>query len=208
MKYNLRVLSLFAFVIASHLAACETAPMPSAQEKQSHTQALLSGRAHVYDGDSIFFGPVEVRLDAIDAPERDQACRDASGRFWPCGIIARDALRAMVGSHEIACIISGKDKYRRLLGICYARSHDLNAAMVQEGYAIAYHHFSEKYAQEELHAKGRHLGIWQDADFTEPYYCRHFTFGHTCYEYDYAQGTGRVAALPLIGKSHAVDVPD
>jgi endonuclease YncB( thermonuclease family) len=151
---------------------------------------------------------VEVRLDAIDAPERDQACRDGEGRFWPCGIVARDALRRMVRGEEVECRIHGKDKYHRLLGICYAVSTDLNAAMVKEGYAIAYHHFSEKYAREEKAARKAHAGIWQDADFTEPYYCRHFSPGHTCYEYDYARRTGRVATRPLAGEARSAGAPD
>jgi endonuclease YncB( thermonuclease family) len=206
MKFNLKLLFLFAFVLTGHLAACEAPPQPPIRE--SRARPVLSGTAHVYDGDSIFFGSVEVRLDAIDAPERDQACKDAADKFWPCGIAARDVLRRMAGASEVECLIKGRDKYRRLLGICYAHSHDLNAAMVEAGYAIAYHYFSEKYAREESRAKARHAGIWQDAGFTEPYFCRHFTAGHTCYEYDYASGTGRVARLPLIGKSHAAGAPD
>jgi len=207
MKYNQKMFPLVVFVIASHLAACMQA-QPAALPEESPGKPVLSGHARVYDGDSIFFGSVEVRLDAIDAPEHDQACLNSSGRFWPCGIVARDVLRGMVGEGEVKCLLRGKDKYRRLLGTCYAHSEDLNAGMVKGGYAIAYHHFSEKYAPEERQAKAARLGIWQDSGFTEPYFCRHFEPGHTCYEYDYAAGTGRVATLPLIGKSHATGAPD
>lgn len=205
MKYNLKVFSVAIFVITGHLAACTT-QYPTA--KKSETVPLLIGHARVYDGDSIFFGKVEVRLNAIDAPERDQACRDISGKFWPCGIVARDALRRLVGTREVQCAITGKDKYRRLLGTCFVGRVDLNAAMVETGYAIAYHHFSEQYAAQESRAKSLQIGIWQDASFTDPYYCRHFTADHTCYEYDYASGTGRVADLPLIGRLHVVSAPD
>jgi endonuclease YncB( thermonuclease family) len=204
MKFNLRVCFLFGFVTTSHLAACVPTPIPSTFP----SDAMLTGHARAYDGDSIFFGHVEVRLEAIDAPERDQACLNRQGRFFPCGIASRDALRAMMADKQISCTISGKDKYRRLLGTCYAGGRDLNAAMVEEGYAIAYHYFSERYARQERRAKALHTGIWQDANFTEPYLCRHPQPGHTCYEYDYAAGTGRVAILPLIGKSHAVGAPD
>src|SRR5271156_5832876 len=96
MKFNLRVYTLLGFVAAGHLAACVSPPL-RAPEQEPAARPMLSGRAYVYDGDSIFLGKVEVRLEAIDAPERDHACRDASGRFWPCGIVARDALRQMVG---------------------------------------------------------------------------------------------------------------
>jgi endonuclease YncB( thermonuclease family) len=204
MIFNHRLFVFLTFIAAAHLVAC----VAGGHEAKSGSQAVLTGKARVYDGDSIFFGSIEVRLDAIDAPERDQACLDAGGRFWPCGIAARDALRAMIGNGEVNCSLSGRDKYRRLLGICTVQGRDLNAAMVESGNAIAYRYFSERYARQEDQAKAGKAGIWQDAHFTEPYFCRHFAAGHTCYEYDYAAGTGRVAAQPLIGKSHAVDVPN
>jgi endonuclease YncB( thermonuclease family) len=205
MKYNLKVYFVLAFALAGNIAA-SMAPARSSDAADDEAP-VLTGRARVYDGDSIFFGKVEVRLDAIDAPEHDQACRDAAGAFWACGITARDALRRMVGSAQVRCVIGGRDKYRRLLGVCFAQGRDLNAAMVESGNAIAYHYFSEKYAPQEMRAQSRRLGVWQDAAFTEPYYCRHFEPGHTCYEYDYAAGTGKVAELPLIGKSRAVGAP-
>ncbi len=166
---------------------------------------MLMGKARVYDGDSIFFGKVEVR---IDAPEINQACKNKENRFWPCGIAARDALRQMAGDDEVQCAISGRDKYRRLLGVCYAGNRDLNAAMVESGQAIAYHHFSERYAREELQAKAAGRGIWQDASFTEPYFCRHPHDGHTCYEYDFALGEGRMAESSMMEKSHAAGIPN
>jgi endonuclease YncB( thermonuclease family) len=207
MKYNLKTSFLAAFILAGNIAAGIGSTQFSSAGPQE-PDAVLTGRARVYDGDSIFFGAVEVRLDAIDAPERDQACRDKAGKFWPCGIAARNALLGIVGSAQVRCVLSGKDKYRRLLGICYVHGRDLNAAMVESGNAIAYHYFSEKYASQESRAQARQAGLWRDANFTEPYYCRHFESGHVCYEYDYASQAGRVAALPLIGKSHAVGAPD
>lgn len=206
MKLNYKVYILFAFTAATHLTAC-VAPV-KAPPPPSGALPMLTGHVHVYDGDSIFFGHVEVRLDAIDAPERDQACRNARGGFWPCGITARDALRAMIGGEVVRCASSGRDAYDRLLATCTAGGRDLGAAMVESGNAIAYRYFSARYARQESRARAQRLGIWQDAQFTAPYFCRHFQPGHTCYEYDYAAGTGRVATLPLIGKSRATDAPE
>lgn len=79
----------------------------------------------------------------------------------------------MIGNQNVQCLITGKDKYKRLLGICYIGSKDINAAMVLSGNAMAYHYFSEKYADAEMAAKSTQKGIWQDSDFTEPYYYRH-----------------------------------
>lgn len=203
MIHNLRMYVFFAFVIAGHLASCAFSDKSSAHISAS--QPILSGHARAYDGDSLFFNRVEVRLDAIDAPERDQACMNRQGTFWPCGIASRDALQAMIADNTVHCALQGRDKYRRLLGRCYVNGKDLNAAMVEAGYAAAYHHFSERYASEESRAKAAHAGVWQDAHFTQAYYCRHFEPGHTCYEYDYAAATGRVAPFPLTGKSRAAN---
>jgi len=82
-------------------------------------EATLSGKAYAYDGDSIFFGrKVEVRLTGIDAPELAQTCHDGVGALWPCGKAAREALRRMIQGRTLHCTIEGKDKYRRLLGVC------------------------------------------------------------------------------------------
>jgi len=200
MKWNMRLSVLLLFAAGCHLASC-TPQQQSRLHGRAASPATLSGKAYVYDGDSIFFNKIEVRLQAIDAPERDQACKDKNGRFYACGVAARDALRRMVAGSEVRCLVSGHDKYHRLLGYCFAGSRDINAAMVEAGQAIAYHHFSQKYVREELRAKSAMRGIWQDAHFTEPYFCRHFHDGHTCYAYDFAEGTGKVAELPLISKS-------
>jgi len=104
---------------------------------------------------------------------------------------------------------AGCNRFRALRG----NHHQLEAVgnvlnTVFNGNAIAYHYFSERYAREEASAKVAGRGIWQDINFTEPYFCRHFQAGHTCYEYDFASETGRVAELPLIGKSRAKGAPD
>ncbi len=192
-------------------ACCVIVFTPAAHARTSWrgSDAVISGKPFVYDGDSIMFSRgVEVRLDAIDAPEHDQACKDNAHHFWPCGIAARDRLRQLVTGHKVQCKISGADRYRRMLGICFADGRDLNAAMVASGNAIAYRYFTDKYASEEDRAKARAIGIWQDANFTEPFYCRHFHAGHTCYAYDFEAHTGRVASRALIGRSRAQGAPD
>lgn len=204
MKNNPRLYIFLAFVALTHLVACVSPTAPRRRDAQREA-AIFSGRAYAYDGDSVFFGRVEVRLEGIDAPELKQACRDARGAFWPCGKVARDRLRELMGGGRVSCSIASRDKYRQLLGTCYAGGRDLNAAMVESGNAVAYHQFSEKYTPEEERAKARHSGIWQDDDFTKPFFCRHLKPGHDCYAYDEDSGTGMLAHRALTGKSDSKD---
>ncbi len=174
---------LALWIVVGHLIACTQLmhPVTSHSSYNSKSVATLTGIPRVYDGDSISLGAVEVRLEAIDAPELYQACKDKSGQLWTCGIEARQALQDMIGSSEVHCVITGKDKYRRFLGTCFVHGDDMNETMVKKGYAIAYHTFSERYALQEQYAKIAQRGIWQDTTFTEPYYCRHPHKEHTCY---------------------------
>lgn len=75
-------------------------------------------------------------------------------------LAAANVLHRLVGTHKVRCVLSGRDKYRRLLSICYAAGRDLNAAMIESGNAIAYHYFSERYAPQEMRAQSGHAGIW------------------------------------------------
>jgi endonuclease YncB( thermonuclease family) len=170
-------------------------------------QAVISGWPRIYDGDSIFLGPAEIRLVGIDAPELGQACRHDDRHFWRCGIASRDYLIRLVAEREVRCVITGKDRYRRLLGVCYSQGKDLNAAMAASGNAISYHYFSEAYASEERAAKAAKIGIWQDTGFTEPFYCRHLDADHACYVYDASFQTASRALRPLRGKWKGVRNP-
>src|SRR5262245_20230705 len=88
---------------------------PSAQEVRFPT---ISGTATAKDGDSLMFGPVEVRLHGIDAPEIDQQCKDAEGKDWLCGRDARDALGDLVRGREVRCEIREVDQRNRPIGRC------------------------------------------------------------------------------------------
>jgi hypothetical protein len=86
----------------------------------------ISGIARVVDGDTLVIGERHIRLQAIDAPETDQVCLDASGERWTCGITARDRLAEHIGEHEVSCDDGGTDRYDRTLSICSLAGEDLN----------------------------------------------------------------------------------
>lgn len=122
----------------------------------------ISGRARLVDGDSFHLGAHEVRLEGIDAPEGPQTCI-RNGRSWPCGEDARSELARLIGGREIACRARKRDQHRRLLATCTAGGRDLNAAMVEQGFAVAY----GRYEREEKAAAAARRGLWS-GEFERP----------------------------------------
>src|SRR5262249_23775239 len=114
----------------------------------------------------------KVRLQGIDAPETDQICLNAKGARWTCGIDARNQLAAHIGGRAISCASKGIDAYARTLAICLLASEDLNAWMVQNGWALAYVQYSSAYQKVEEDARASQRGLWQGA-FIAPWDWRH-----------------------------------
>ena len=132
------------------------------------TQAAdLTGKPRIIDGDTIAFGDQRIRLHGIDAPESKQTCT-ANGKPWNCGEEATFALAYLVGNHWIRCEEKDRDRYGRIVAVCYAGPHDLNAKMVSDGWALAYRRYSIDYVGEEKTARAKRVGIWR-GDFTPPW---------------------------------------
>lgn len=132
----------------------------SSIESRAHD---LTGRAHIVDGDTIIISETHIRLQGIDSPETDQVCLDAKGERWKCGVTARDRLLEHIGQRAVSCTDLGRDRYKRILGVCYAGSEDLNAWMVREGFALAYVKYSREYVAEEKVAQIAKRGMWAGA---------------------------------------------
>lgn len=118
----------------------------------------LEGRPTVVDGDSF---TIQIRLHGIDAPEARQTCKSESGRDYPCGQKANDALMKMTHGKVVSCEKKDQDtKYGRPVAVCYADGVDLGAAMVAQGWAVAYRKYSNDYVQQEEQARIAKRGMW------------------------------------------------
>ncbi|MCB1379757.1 MAG: thermonuclease family protein [Alphaproteobacteria bacterium] len=135
--------------------------------RQAGWFAPETGAFTAIDGDSLRKDGQEYRLNGIDAPELNQICRDASGRDYPCGREAREALRKLVGGHGLDCMIMDTDHYGRAVAVCRANGHDINGEMVKQGWAIAYRRHSLSYVGEEDDARRARRGLWQ-GQFEDP----------------------------------------
>jgi endonuclease YncB( thermonuclease family) len=78
----------------------------------------------------------------------------------------------IVEDFQITCFYSEKDRYKRILGVCYIgnidsaafkkkiKSLELNSMMVKSGNAVAYRKYSDAYINDEEFAKINKRGIW------------------------------------------------
>lgn len=117
----------------------------------------LSGKVvSVHDGDTITIlvekEQVKIRLFGIDAPELKQ----------PCGKKSKQFLSNLIAGQIVEVEKNGNDRYGRTIGTVSLNGEDINAQMVENGYAWAYRRFSKKYAPQESEAKFEKRGLWRD----------------------------------------------
>jgi endonuclease YncB( thermonuclease family) len=137
------------------------APLPSfspscsatAEPRTVAAQAVI-GRAHVIDGDTLDVagdgGTTRIRLNAIDAPERDQTCRDQTGGAFACGAEATAELRQLIEGREIQCEPRYLDRYRRTVATCFLGSVDIGRRMVRQ---VAFRKYGTQYVPDEDEAR-------------------------------------------------------
>lgn len=141
-------------------------PLPALIAAFVHYRAFgyapeYSGTAQIIDGDTIEIGSTRIRLHGIDAPESRQVCTSPlSGRWALCGREATTALAGVLRGAEVRCRGKDKDRYGRVIAVCYAGGQDVNAWLVEKGWAIAYRRYSQDYVDEEQEAREAKVGIW------------------------------------------------
>lgn len=131
----------------------------------------LTGKPRVIDGDTLEMAGERIRLHGIDAPESKQTCRRADSSEYRCGDMATFALAEIVETHWITCKGETRDRYNRVIAVCYAGPYDINAKMVKRGWALAYRKYSMDYVEEEDDARGSNAGMWQ-GEFVKPWQWR------------------------------------
>ena len=122
----------------------------------------LQGRVvKVADGDTITLLDAanmqhRIRLDKIDAPEKNQPFGDAS----------RKHLAALVAGKIVEVEWTKMDKYGRILGTVWTMlpdRTDVNLQMVEDGFVWHYKHFDDtpSYAAAETAARMAKRGLWK-----------------------------------------------
>ena len=163
----LRMGALLAFLVGIAWLALRPEPPP-------RTHRAASGKAWPADGDSLAIGTgpeaIRIRLAGIDAPELHQDCGAPDGTRWPCGVAARDALRARLREGDLSCTAIAIDRYGRQLAQCRtAQTPDLAQRQLADGWAFADERAGLSDAAIEGYeaAQRARRGIWRGS-VTEP----------------------------------------
>ena len=140
------------------VGACAGDDLPGEPSPEPVLAAIL---LRVVDGDTIEVrldsGPITIRLHGIDAPERDQ----------PLGEAATKALRSLVEGERLAIApVEQSDSYGRLVAKVFVGDSDMNARMVDLGFAWAYRRHlrreavDRRYCELEAQARASGRGLW------------------------------------------------
>ena len=134
----------------------------------STAHADITGKPRVIDGDTIHIGDTKIRLHGIDAPEMKQTCRTSKGKEQMCGVLAKQALERLVKGQDVTCKGDTRDRYKRLIAVCYVGQLNINEQMVADGWALAYRRYSTDYVRAETLSKSRREGMWR-TEFVPPW---------------------------------------
>ena len=134
---------------------------------QEPTQAISSAYdisckvVGVTDGDTINCltndkTQIKVRLNQIDAPEKNQAF----------GTAAKQALSGYIFGKTVGLKTNGTDKYGRTIAEVFVGDQNINKAMVADGYAWAYREYmtDNDYGDLETSARSNTKGLWSEPD--------------------------------------------
>ena len=126
----------------------------------------LSGKiVSITDGDTakILVGKeqVTIRLEGIDAPESTQSF----------GKKSKEALATMIFGKTVTVKKTGEDRYGRSLGFIFVEDIDVNAQMIQDGWAWHYKKYNdeERLAHLEDEARTEKRGLWADQNPLPPW---------------------------------------
>ncbi|EJT02845.1 thermonuclease family protein [Rhizobium sp. CCGE 510] len=129
----------------SPLPADGTAPKPADVAQHADTAAgqaadpaakkpMELARPAVENAGMLSFGERRLQLAGIVPTPADRICGPA-GRQWPCGMMAKTALRQLLRNRSIACDIDPAEWKQMVTAACRLGTQDLGAWLAENGWA-------------------------------------------------------------------------
>jgi len=139
--------------------------LPTGREEPAEARRLsdgiYSGFPRVESASMIRFEDIRVRLKGIDAPDMGQMCVTRSEIEWQCGQTAADVLSEMVANGPVTCEGIVDHTGSMIIAVCHdAHATNINARLVEFGWAVAERNGYPVYAELEEIAREEHRGIW------------------------------------------------
>jgi micrococcal nuclease len=177
-----KISSIKTFLILCLLAGLTTLPFTSLSIAREPIRTVTGTVTKVSDGDTIQVTTPErtklrIRLYGMDAPETPKI-NQRTGRVnkpgQPYGEESWKALEGKIMGKQVRLDILDIDKYKRMVGIIWIGSRNINLEMIQEGYAEAYVEYLKEpsyrsqFIRAEREAKSARRGIWSLPGYERP----------------------------------------
>ena len=125
----------------------------------------IRGRApQVVDSGLLDFAGQPVYLYGLRGLPPDQSCALGGQQTWACGQGARWAASNRIANHWVDCIERARGPGGEVFAVCYLAGvggPELNAWLVEEGWAEAAHDYAQDYAAAEAAARAAGRGRWR-----------------------------------------------
>ncbi|MEM6254851.1 MAG: thermonuclease family protein [Cyanobacteria bacterium P01_D01_bin.156] len=122
---------------------------------------------NIIDGNTVKIGSQIIQLEGISAPKINQTCQ-LNSNPWECGKASRKALKKRIGDFPFKCLITNDDDPSLNIGICFSNNINLNAWMIENGWAVLHPSDSKNYIDLQKSAQQHKRGIWAST-FANPW---------------------------------------
>lgn len=162
---HLKTLLLFLFFLSTLFPSCHS---KSGKRLGLDNDGLVVGKVvHIVDGDTYHLltdsnRSLKVRMDGIDAPEREM----------PFYRVSKDYLGQLCYNKTVKLKITGEDRNGRTLGFTYLEDGtELGREMIRAGLAWHFKRYNteRELSNLEIEARKAKRGLWADDNPTSPW---------------------------------------